>query len=84
MGPDELLYKEVHFTIGDLRGFVHGLVGAAYRILHDELLLLNVNDATTPAPAILWAGLMDDPTQGKPEWFCLPDSRTRWPVDGAE
>ena len=24
---DELLYKQIHFTMGDFRGFVHGLVG---------------------------------------------------------
>ncbi|KAJ5302427.1 hypothetical protein N7476_009226 [Penicillium atrosanguineum] len=81
MGPDQILYKEVHFSMGDFRGFVHGLVGSLQGILRDELLMTT---ETTPIPSIPWASLMDDPAQAKPGWCFLKDSRTTWPVDGAQ
>jgi hypothetical protein len=80
LGQDELLYKEIHFTMGDFRGFVHGLVSSMRQLVHQELLMC---DAAS-APAIPWAQLMDDPTQAKPGWCFLNDSRTQWPVDGAQ
>lgn len=33
MGEDQLLYQQIAFTMGDFRGFVHGLVTAAREIL---------------------------------------------------
>ncbi|KAJ5609933.1 hypothetical protein N7510_006652 [Penicillium lagena] len=79
-GQDELLYKEVHFTMGDFRGFVHGLVSSMRQLLHEELLMC---DAAS-APTIPWDQMMDDPTQPKPGWSFLNDSRTPWPVPGAQ
>jgi superfamily II DNA helicase RecQ len=79
-GEDELLYKDLAFTMGDFRGFIHGLVGATHRILQQQLLLLSDPAAV---PVIPWDRLRDDPTQGKAGWCFLDDSRTRWPVDGA-
>jgi hypothetical protein len=35
---DELLYKQIHFTMGDFRGFVHGLVGKTRQILVEQLM----------------------------------------------
>ncbi|KKZ66220.1 hypothetical protein EMCG_08056 [[Emmonsia] crescens] len=35
-------------------------------------------------PAIPWSKMRDDPTQGGTGWNFLKDSRTRWPVDGAQ
>jgi superfamily II DNA or RNA helicase len=81
MGPDQLLYKEVHFTIGDFRGFVHGLIGSLQGILRDELL---ITTPSTPIPSIPWDSLMDDPGQAKAGWNFLYDSRTKWPVDGTQ
>jgi hypothetical protein len=49
MGRDELLYKDMSFTMGDFRGFTHGLVGATRRILREQLLL-----AEEDIPAIPW------------------------------
>lgn len=37
-GTDELLYKELRFTMGDFRGFIHGLVETTRELL-DQLLL---------------------------------------------
>jgi hypothetical protein len=81
MGHDELLYQQLHFTMGDFRGFTHGLVGATRRLLHDELLFGSEPQGAS-VPAIPWASLRDDPTQGKAGWNFLQDSRTQWPVDG--
>ncbi|KAF7184846.1 hypothetical protein CNMCM7691_006947 [Aspergillus felis] len=33
MGEDQLLYQQMAFTMGDFRGFIHGLVTAAREIL---------------------------------------------------
>ena len=37
---DELLYRDKQFTMGDFRGFVHGLVSESRRILMEELLMV--------------------------------------------
>jgi hypothetical protein len=68
--------------VGDFRGFVHGLVSAARRLLFEELLFTSKPES--PAPAIPWATMRDDPTQGKSGWNFLQDSRIQWPVDGAQ
>ncbi|EDN04941.1 conserved hypothetical protein [Histoplasma mississippiense (nom. inval.)] len=82
MGGDELLYKDMHFTMGDFRGFTHGLVGATRRILREELLFENELNGQQP-PAIPWSTMRDDPTQGGTGWNFLKDSRTRWPAINA-
>lgn len=47
-GTDELLYKELRFTMGDFRGFIHGLVETTRELL-DQLLLCATDQ---PPPAI--------------------------------
>lgn len=54
---------------------MHGLVGATKNLLHKLLF-------TETPPAILWAKLYDDPTEGTPGWSFLRDSCTPWPVVG--
>lgn len=76
---DQLLYKELAFTMGDFRGMIHGLVTSAEQILYDQLLL---QDRTT-VPKIPWDTLMDDPSQHQTGFSFLQDPRTAWPVDGA-
>lgn len=77
-GTDELLYKELRFTMGDFRGFIHGLVETTRELL-DQLLLCA---ADQPPPAIPWGRLYDNPVEGKAGWSFVCDSRTTWPVDG--
>jgi hypothetical protein len=96
MGGDELLYKDVHFTMGAFRGFVHGLVGSARELLREVLYIsppaatstttsnTSNSNTTTNFPPIPWSGLYDDPTQGQKGWCFLQDTRTRWPVDGKQ
>ncbi|KAL3460228.1 hypothetical protein BJX64DRAFT_290554 [Aspergillus heterothallicus] len=91
MGDDKLLYKDVHFTMGAFRGFVHGLVGSARELLQE---ILYISTPTTPTtsksspsmdfPPIPWSALYDDATQGKQGWCFLQDTRTRWPIEGQQ
>lgn len=77
---DELLYKQVHFTMGDFRGFVHGLVGRMREHLVHELMF-----CTQSAPPVIpWDGLYDDATQSASGWSFIQDLRTQWPVQGSE
>lgn len=77
---NELLYKQIHFTMGDFRGFVHGLVGSLRGILFEQLLF----STTSQVPTIAIEDLYDDPTQSRADWSFLNDTRTRWPVNGRE
>jgi len=60
IGQDRLLYKNLSFTIGDLRGWVHGLTATLETLLSSELLLL---DPTISAPSIPWSTLVDNPAE---------------------
>ncbi|KAN0067914.1 hypothetical protein V8E54_013842, partial [Elaphomyces granulatus] len=60
-GPDELLYKQINFTMGDFRGFVHGLVRDTRRILQEDLLFRNQQGAA-PIPPVPWLSMCDDPS----------------------
>jgi hypothetical protein len=51
IGQDKLLYKDLYFTIGEFRGFIHGLVGETRRILRRYLLLAS---GTIEILAIPW------------------------------
>jgi superfamily II DNA or RNA helicase len=75
---DELLYKQIHFTMGHFRGFVHGLVGRLRQQLVHELMFCTDH----PPPAIPWDHLYDDATQSATGWSFLQDLRTSWPVQG--
>ncbi|KAG2420420.1 hypothetical protein HFD88_000032 [Aspergillus terreus] len=70
-GTNELLYKELRFTIGDFRGFIYGLVETTRELL-DQLLL---GAADQPPPAILWGRLYDNPVKGKAGWSFICNSR---------
>ncbi|KAJ5749393.1 hypothetical protein N7533_006421 [Penicillium manginii] len=79
VGTDRLLYKQLSFTTGDLRGWIHGLVQTCQDLLSSDLLLL---PSEAEAPLVPWATIMDDPSESKPGWSFLHDSRTTWPVCG--
>ncbi|OGE46773.1 hypothetical protein PENARI_c114G07895 [Penicillium arizonense] len=59
MNQDQLLYQQFNFTMGDFRGFIHGLISSARQILHNELLF----SENGSVPAILWQAIYDDPTE---------------------
>ncbi|KAL5376689.1 hypothetical protein PMIN02_011724 [Paraphaeosphaeria minitans] len=81
VGQDELLYKEVQFTMAQFRGMVHGLRQETRRLLMEDLLFSN-RPAAEPVPSIPWENLRDNPTDERPGWNFLKDQRTRLPVDG--
>ena len=80
MGQDRLCYKELTFTMGQFKGFIHQLVSDTRQLLLDELMFTD----TTDVPKIPWKALYDDPTQSGHGWSFLQDTRTPWPVDGAK
>ena len=45
MGKDELLYKNVHFTIAQFRSIVHGVQVEAKQLLVEELLFCSKQTA---------------------------------------
>jgi hypothetical protein len=75
---DELLYKELHFSMAQFRGMVHGLATESRRLLTEELLF----SKATPVPAVPWESMRDNPTDERPGWNFLKDQRTQMPVDG--
>ncbi|OGE47046.1 hypothetical protein PENARI_c072G04807 [Penicillium arizonense] len=81
MNQDQLLYQQFNFTIGDFRGFIHGLTSSARQILYNELLFTVENGSV---PAIPWQAIYDDPTETAHGWNFLKDTRTPWPVDGEQ
>lgn len=81
MGRDELLYKNLHFTMAQFRAMVHGLQAESARLLVEELLFCNKKTGNE-LPQIPWDQLRDNPTDNRPGWSFLHDQRTRMPVKG--
>ena len=75
---NELLYKNVKFTMRQFRGMVDHTVRDAQRILMEDLLQCAPNQV----PAIPWDQLYDNPFNEDPQWSFVQDPRTPWPVDG--
>jgi hypothetical protein len=79
MGQDELLYKDLHFSMAQFRSMVHGLVAESRRLLLEELLF---SSKAALVPAVLWGSMRDNPTDRRLGWNFLKDYRTHMPVDG--
>jgi hypothetical protein len=77
-GVDELLYKDMQFTMRQFRGMVYRVVHEARRILTEELLYC----PETTVPVIPWVTMRDNPTNELSQWNFLQDARTRWPIPG--
>jgi hypothetical protein len=78
MGQERLLYKQMDFTMGQFRSFVHGVVGGAQELMASLLCQPDRGQW----PVIPWHSLFDNPTEGAAGWNFLQDSRTPWPVTG--
>jgi hypothetical protein len=48
---DELLYKDLHFSMAQFRGIVHGLASESRRLLTEELLFSR-SEASEPVPPV--------------------------------
>jgi hypothetical protein len=53
---NELLYKNIHFSMAQFRGMVHGLASESRRLLTEELLFSS-SKATEPVPAVPWESI---------------------------
>ena len=80
-GTDELLYKELQFSMSQFRGMVHGLQLETRRLLQEDLLF---GDKQHEVPVVPWDSLRDNPTDSRHGWNFLQDPRTKWPVDGKQ
>jgi len=78
-GRDELLYKDLNFTMGQFRGMIHGLRTGTRRLLTGDLSFGGRQGECVPA--IPWKELRDNPTNSQPGWSFLQDHRTRLPMD---
>jgi superfamily II DNA helicase RecQ len=76
---DQVLYKEIQFTMAEFRGMVHGLVAATKQLLVKDLLLV---EDPTELPPIPWSTLRDNPVNHEVGWNFTKDVRNRFPVDG--
>jgi hypothetical protein len=83
VGQDEMLYKDLQFSMAQFRGMVHGLVTESRRMMMDELLYSG-SRAAEPIPSVPWESLRDNPTDERPGWNFLKDHRTRMPVNGEQ
>lgn len=81
IGNDRLLYKDISFTMGEFRHFIHTMVSDTRSLLCNRLLFTDDQD---PVPVIPWGALYDDVTHSAVGWSFLKDTRTTWPVDGPE
>jgi superfamily II DNA helicase RecQ len=79
---DELLYKNLHFSMAQFRGMVHGLASESRRLLMEELLFSSSSKTSEPVPSVPWESIRDNPTDERPGWNFLKDQRTQMPVDG--
>ncbi|EYE95504.1 uncharacterized protein EURHEDRAFT_441436, partial [Aspergillus ruber CBS 135680] len=83
MNHDQLLYKDLNFTVRDFKAFIHGLVSTTRQLLYEELLL-GSKAGGAAVPEIPWQEIRDDPTQRGHGWNFLQDPRTQWPVAGSQ
>jgi hypothetical protein len=79
---DELLYKNLHFSMAQFRGMVHGLASESRRLLIEELLFSSSSKTSEAVPSVPWESIRDNPTDERPGWNFLKDQRTQMPIDG--
>jgi hypothetical protein len=59
------LYKDLHFSMAQFRGMVHGLVTESRRLLIQDLLFSS-SKASEPMPSVPWESMRDNPTDERP------------------
>jgi hypothetical protein len=80
---DELLYKNLHFSMAQFHGMVHELASESRRLLIEELLFSSSSSKTSePVPSVPWESIRDNPTDERLGWNFLKDQRTQMPVNG--
>ena len=81
VGKEQLLYKDLEFSMAQFRGMIHGLAVESRRLMMEELLMGSMKGAP-PTPSVPWDSLRDNPTDQRDGFNFLKDPRTRMPVDG--
>ncbi|KAL4910713.1 hypothetical protein BDW74DRAFT_172183 [Aspergillus multicolor] len=76
--PNTLFYRQVKFTVDELRGLVYRLVRMAQNKLDWA-----IGGSDTIWPVIPWSRLHEDALQDTPGRSFLQHGETPWPVDGA-
>lgn len=76
---DQVLYRDIQFTMAEFRGMVHESVTKARRMLMEHLLF---DKQGKEVPQIPWHSLRDNPIDKRPGWSLLQDQRSRLPADG--
>ena len=78
---EQILYKQIQFSMADFRGMVHGLVERTRRLLMEDLLFRKdpiINQE--PLPQIPWTQLRDNPVDATRRWNFIRDQRNPWGV----
>lgn len=78
---DQIMYKDIQFTMSQFRGMVHQVVQDTRERLLRRVLDIGPHQEHE-LPAIPWDELRDDPANAQPGWNFVQDRRNPWPVDG--
>ena len=76
---DQIVYKNLQFSMRQFRSMIHGLVTETRRIMMEDLLFVPQLGAV---PAIQWDALRDNPSDNTPGWSFMQDERHEWAVNG--
>ena len=82
-----VLYRQLSFSMDQLRSMVHGLVSEAGQLLFQQLLLMPVAADSgeadlTQLPQLHLDSMRDQPSQSQVGWSFLKDTRSRFDVEG--
>ena len=74
---DQIRYKQIEFSMDQLRSIIYGLMFDTYRALENVLFA-----SEKYFPAIPWSQLRDDPTRHSIGHNFVKNERNPWPVEG--
>ena len=78
---DQILYKDIQFTMPEFRAMVQEVVAEARERMLRRVLCVGPGEEGE-MPAIPWDDLRDDASNQEPGWDFIHDQRNPWPVDG--
>lgn len=74
---DDILYKNIRFSMSQFRSMIHGLVDTVKSLLHNQIMM------GLALPQVPWSTLQDDPSNQTHGWNFLHDKRCLFPVNGS-
>ncbi|OQV11359.1 hypothetical protein CLAIMM_15205 [Cladophialophora immunda] len=75
---DQIMYKDIQFTMSQFRGMVHQIVHDTRKRLLRRVLDIGPHQEHK-LPTIPWDELRDDPANAQPGWNFVQDRRNPWP-----